>query len=44
VNINKLYFSRADGSITCIKFSDWIKKEDHHVSKGWKWLEEIREK
>jgi hypothetical protein len=44
VNINNLYFSRSDGSITCIKFSDWLKKEDHHVSKGWKWLEEIREK
>jgi len=44
VNINKLYFSRSDGSITCIKFSDWLKKEDHHVSKGWKWLEEMREK
>jgi len=44
VNINKLYFSRSDGSITCIKFSEWLKKEDHHVSKGWKWLEEMREK
>jgi hypothetical protein len=43
VNINKLYFSRSDGSITCIKFSEWLKKEDHHVSKGWKWLEETRE-
>lgn len=38
VRINKLYFSRWDGTITCIKFSEWIKNENFHVSKGWKWM------
>jgi hypothetical protein len=38
VTINKLYFSRSNGTITCIKFSDWIKNENLHISKGWKWL------
>jgi len=38
VTINKLYFSRWDGTITCIKFSEWIKNEKFHVSKGWKWM------
>ena len=36
VSINKLYFSRYDGTITCIKFSDWLKNDNFHVSKGWK--------
>lgn len=38
IQINKLYFSRADGSITCVKFNDWISCGTSHVSKGWKWL------
>jgi hypothetical protein len=38
VTINKLYFSRSDGTITCIKFSEWIKNDHQHISKGWKWL------
>lgn len=38
VTINKLYFSRWDGTITCIKFSEWMKNENFHVSKGWKWM------
>lgn len=38
IQINKLYYSRADGSITCIKFSDWVSSGTYHVSKGWKWL------
>ena len=38
VIINKLYFSRFDGTISCIKFSDWLKNDDFHVSKGWKWM------
>ncbi len=38
VIIDKLYYSRADGTITCIKFSDWLIQDNYHVSKGWKWL------
>lgn len=38
VVINKLYFSRSNGTITCIKFSDWLKNKNFHISKGWKWL------
>lgn len=41
VKINKLYFSRWDGTITCIKFSEWIKNENFHISKGWKWMANI---
>lgn len=37
--IDKLYYSRNDGTITCIKFKEWIKNNNFHVSKGWKWLE-----
>jgi hypothetical protein len=36
--IDKLFFSRADGTITCIKFSDWVVKDNYHVSKGWRWV------
>jgi hypothetical protein len=36
VSINKLYFSRYDGSITCVKFSEWIKNPEFHITKGWK--------
>ena len=35
--INNLYYSRADGTITCIKFSDWVSCGTTHISKGWKW-------
>ena len=38
VQINKLYYSRSDGSITCIKFSDWVNSGTSHISKGWKRL------
>ena len=38
ISINKLYFSRGDRSITCIKFSDWLKNTNLHISKGWKKL------
>ena len=38
VKIDKLYYSRSDGSITCIKFSDWVYCGASNVSKGWKWL------
>ena len=36
--INKLYFSRNDGTITCIKFSNWVNSEYSHISKGWRWM------
>lgn len=38
IQINKLYYSRADGSITSVKFSDWVSCGTSHVSKGWQWL------
>lgn len=38
IQINKLYFSRADGSITCVKFNNWVNCGTSHVSKGWKRL------
>lgn len=38
ISINKIYFSRSDGTITCVKFSDWVASGTSHVSKGWKWL------
>lgn len=43
VKINKIYFSRADRTITKMKFSEWVQKENHHVSKGWQWLHEKNE-
>jgi uncharacterized CHY-type Zn-finger protein len=39
VQIEKLYFSRSGGSITCVKFDEWICSGTTHVSKGWKWLQ-----
>jgi hypothetical protein len=38
VSINKLYFSRWDGTITCVKFSEWVKNDKYHISKGWRML------
>jgi hypothetical protein len=38
VSINKLYFSRSDGTITCVKFSVWLKNKNLHISKGWRWM------
>lgn len=38
VQIDKLFYSRSDGSITCVKFDDWVYSGTSHVSKGWKWL------
>lgn len=38
VQIDKLFYSRADGTITCVKFNDWVTNGTSHVSKGWKWL------
>ena len=39
IKINKLYFSRDDGTISCIKFNEWEKCGTCHVSKGWRWLQ-----
>ena len=39
VQIDKLYYSRSNGTITCVKFDDWIRTGTSHVSKGWKWLQ-----
>ncbi len=38
IQIDKLYYSRSNGTITCVKFSDWVCNGTSHVSKGWKWL------
>ena len=38
ISIDKLYYSRPDGSITCIKFKEWVNNGNFHASKGWKWL------
>ena len=39
IQIDKLYYSRFDGSITCIKFDKWVKCGTCHISKGWKWIQ-----
>ena len=39
IQIDKLYFSRADQTITCIKFDEWVNNGTSHVSKGWRWLQ-----
>lgn len=38
VQIDKLYYSKSDGSIICVKFTDWVNFGTSHISKGWKWL------
>lgn len=43
ISINKLYYSRSDGTISCIKFSDWINSNDLQISKGWKWIQKLNE-
>ena len=40
VTINNLYFSRNDGTITCVKFSEWCKNGTPRLSKGWKWIKD----
>ena len=39
IQIDKLYYSRAGGIITCVKFDEWVSNGTSHVSKGWKWLQ-----
>jgi len=41
IQIDKLFFSRSDETITCVKFDKWVSMGTCHVSKGWKWLEKI---
>jgi hypothetical protein len=36
VSIKKLYFSRWDGTITCVDFSEYCESSNLHISKGWK--------
>lgn len=38
VKINKLYYSRADTTITCIKFDDWVHNGNPYISRGWNLL------
>jgi len=42
IQIDKLYYSRSDETITCIKFDDWIKNGTSHISKGWKFLQKSK--
>lgn len=42
ISIDKLFYSRSDGSITCVKFNDWVNCGTSHVSKGWKWISRNR--
>lgn len=39
IQIDKLYYSRSNGSITCVKFDEWVNSGTCYVSKGWKWLQ-----
>lgn len=36
IQIEKLYYSRADGTISCIKFSHWVKYGNKKISSGWR--------
>lgn len=36
VIVDKLYFSRPNGSITCVKFDEWVKTGTQNISKGYK--------
>lgn len=38
IQIEKLFYSRSDGTITCVKFNDWVSNGIHNISKGWKLL------
>ena len=43
IQIDKLYYSRSDGTITCIKFDEWLTNGTNHISKGRKWLQRKNE-
>ena len=34
LKINNLFYSK-NKTIECIKFKEWVKKKDHHITKGW---------
>lgn len=36
IQIDKLYYSRADKTISCIKFSHWVNYGNKKISSGWK--------
>jgi len=40
IKIDKLYYSNSDGEIECIKFTDWVKIGQTHISEGWKYIQE----
>ena len=42
IQIDKLYFSRIDQTITCIKFDEWVENGTSYVSKGWKLLHQCK--
>ena len=35
LKINNLFYSKNNKTIECIKFKEWVKKKDHHITKGW---------
>ena len=39
IKIDKLYYSKSDETIHCIKFTDWVNSGNSHISKGWRWLQ-----
>jgi hypothetical protein len=43
IKIDKLYFSRNNGSIMCTKFDDWINVGNFRISKGWKRLQKKKD-
>lgn len=36
IQIDKLYYSRANKTIVCIKFSHWVKYGNKKISSGWR--------
>lgn len=36
IKISKLYFSNNEGNITKVNFEEWFLKSNHHISRGWK--------
>jgi hypothetical protein len=36
--IDKLYYSRSDGSVSGIKFRDWMERSEFHLTRGWRGL------
>ena len=36
IQINKLYYSRSNRTISCIKFSHWVKYGDKKITSGWR--------